>query len=159
MTAVTSVSLDISDVEWDQWMDIFLEFKPIVMRQLYLRLDGVATTGRYKDYNSNSQTQLGIYGTTASAEYDVTPFRIALKAGRIQDTEYFWATACYWEPWVYTYTGTVNMDGTSSLRDHAYKTYGKWCKMQTLDFTPTSGNSSTYIVSWSNIRLIGIKAP
>ena len=153
---VASVSLDVSDIDWEKWMDVFLEIEPTVMKQVYLRADDNSTSGNYRDYNSNKQAHLGMYGSSMGAESDAEPLRIALKVGRIQDTAYFYVVACYREPWISDYGGNVSMGGTDSLSNHAYRTYGKWCTMQTLNLATSSVTS---MLSWTNIRLIGMKRP
>ena len=132
-------------------MDVFLELEPTVMKQVKLRLDGVATNGSYCDDNANKQTYLGAFGNTSNS---TVPLRIALGVGRITGTEFFFASACYREPWLTDYNGNTNMVGVSQLSDHAYLTRGAWCRMQTLDLAPNSGT-----VSWSNVRLLGMRRP
>ena len=152
---MASVSLDVSGIDWEKWMDVFLEFKPIEMPGVYLRLDGVATNGKYADKNGNNRDTRGVYGSFVTAAYGVIPLRIALQVGEILGTEFFFAVAYQRDLWVYDYMGTTNMSGTA-WGDSRYKTLGKWCQMQTLNLAPSSGGDQ---LTLTGLRLIGMKRP
>lgn len=152
-TNVASVSLDISGIDWEKWMDVFLEADIVKQSgQVSLRLDGVSTSGKYY-YQSGNSSVMGYFLSSISEGYDLTPFRLALRVIKEKDTEFYVAAVYLREPFYNSYGGTVNVI-TSPDADYGGRTSGRWCKMQSLDFAVSSGT-----LSWSNIRLIGMKRP
>lgn len=134
-------------------MDVFLEFEPVETSSPHLRLDGVATSGRYVDNNGNNQDSMGSYGGSVTAEYRAIPFRIALQVGKIKGTEFFFVAAYQRDLFVYDYQGTTNTSGLA-WGDARYRTMGKWCQMQTLNLMQSSGT-----LTLTGLRLIGMKRP
>lgn len=150
---MASVSLDTTGIDWGKWMDVFLEADIVKQSgSVSLRLDGVSTTGSYY-YQGGNATVMGYFLSSLSEEYDTTPFRLALRVIKEKDTEFYVAAVCLWEPFYHSYQGTINVE-TSPDASYGGKTRGRWCKMQSLDLAVSSGT-----LSWSNIRLIGMKRP
>lgn len=150
---MSSVSLDVSGIDWEKWMDVFLEADIVKQdRQVSLRLDGVSTTGSYYYQGGNSGV-MGYFLSSFSEEYDTTPFRLALRVIKAKNTEFYVAAVCLREAFYSSYLGTVNVE-TSPDASYGGRTKGHWCKMQTLNFAVDGGT-----LSWSNIRLIGMKRP
>lgn len=150
---MSSVSLDVSGIDWEKWMDVFLEADIVKQSgSVSLRLDGVSTTGSYY-YQSGNSGVMGYFLSSLSEEYDTTPFRLALRVIKEKDTEFYVAAVYLREPFYRSYQGTINVE-TNPDASYGGKTKGRWCKMHSLDLAVSSGT-----LSWSNIRLIGMKRP
>lgn len=150
---MSSVSLDTTGIDWEKWMDVFLEADIVKQSgQVSLRLDGVSTSGSYY-YQGGRSTVMGFLLSSFSEEYDLTPFRLNLRVVKAKGTEFYDAVAYLREAFISSYQGTINVT-TSPDASYGGRTSGRWCKMQTLNFAVDGGT-----LSWSNIRLIGMKRP
>ena len=150
---VASVSLDVSGIDWEKWMDVFLEADIVKQSgSVSLRLDGVSTSGKYY-YQSGNAGVMGFFLGSVPENWDTTPFRLTLRVIKEKNTEFYVAAVCLREPFYNSVDGVVNVE-TSPDASYGGRTKGHWCKMQTLNFAVDRDT-----LSWSNIRLIGMKRP
>ena len=134
-------------------MDVFLEADIVKQDgQVNLHLDGVSTAGSYY-YQGGKTNVMAFLLSSFSGDYDLTPFRLALRVIKEKDTEFYVAAIYLRDPFYSSCGGLVNII-TQPTVEYGGRTNGRWCKMQSLDFAVSSGT-----LSWSNIRLIGMKRP
>lgn len=150
---MASVSLDTTGIDWEKWMDVFLEADIVKQSNpVSLRLDGVSTSGKYY-YQSGNASVMGFFLGRITEGWDTTPFRLTLRVIKEKNTEFYVAVVYLREPFYNSIDGVVNVT-TSPDADYGGRTRGHWCKMQSLDLAVDDGT-----LSWSNIRLIGMKRP
>lgn len=148
---MSSVSLDVSGIDWEKWMDLYLEFKPLADSYFSVLVDGNSTKGKYRTQRGAESADLTGVRVVAG------PFcRIGLMVAPHQEEGYFTALAYLKEPMLFADTSFYGYGEWRGPTDPAAGSlvFGKWCQMQSLDFVKNDGT-----LSWSNIRLIGMKRP
>ena len=133
---MSSVSLDVSGIDWEKWMDLYLEFKALTDCGFSVLVDGNSTNGNYrtpgdgsKDYLTSVRFMAGGFG------------RIGLMVAPHQEAGYFSALAYQKELALFATTSIYGYGTWKGPADPAdsNRVFGKWCQMQTLDLVSSPG--------------------
>ena len=132
-------------------MDLYLEFKPLADCYFSVFVDGDSTSGKYQTPSGGSTSGLTDIRIKAGVFC-----RMGLMVAPHQEAGYFSALAYLKELALSLDTSYYNYGSWNGPGDPALasRVYGKWCQMQSLDFSKRDGT-----LSWTNIRLIGMRRP
>lgn len=158
---MSSVSLDVSGIDWEKWMDVFLEIElHATPGTMYVRLDGDATSGHYQDKDGRSADKLlSVFSWNKNTYSEGQAFRLGLQVSKFPGLDYYTALMHQKDisafiNWYNASTPDVYYPTSPAEANHVS---GAWCRMQSIDFV--RGSENTNPLSWSNIRLIGMKRP
>ena len=158
---MASVSLDVSGIDWEKWMDVFLEIElHATPGTMYVRLDGDDTSGHYRDKDGQPADKLiSVFSWNKNTYSEGRVFRLGLQVSKFPGLEYY--TALMYQKDISAFINWYNASTPdvyvpTSPAEVNYVS-GAWCMMQSIDFVRNSENTNP--LSWSNIRLIGMKRP
>lgn len=172
---MSSVSLDVSGIDWEKWMDVFLEAGYLGGPSVVFRISGESGT-KYNLYGNNYRNRIfavsgdsGTPGTTSG--YHRYPTRIAMRIESLADVagcEGKYAI-CFWrrEPEILvTWSNAIIVNTSGGSNVHGRDTHQTGYNITPLPLDsidvlldPDDSSSSAATLTLKSVRLIGMKRP